>query len=130
MRVFLVLIFLISYFGSAQITPSNAANETTEQMVHACRKIQYVDINPDGTVTGLSNDFDTGHCWGAISAVEALTELLREQGKICGGASTRTQSVAIFMEYAKRHPERYNQLFTAVGVDSMREAFPCKTRSK
>lgn len=130
MRVFLVLIFSFESLAFAQNIPLNAANETTEQMVHACQKIQYAEINADGSVTGLSNDFDTGHCWGAIGAVEALTELLREQGKICGSVSTRTQSIAIFMEYAKRHPERYNQLFTAVGVDSMREAFPCKMRTR
>ncbi len=42
---------------------------------------------------------------------------------------TVTQMIAIFVDYTKRHPERYSEDFIDVALDAMRSAFPCPLQS-
>ena len=41
-----------------------------------------------------------------------------------------TQWVAIFIDYTKRHPKRYNDLFVMVAIASAQEPFPCPTSKR
>jgi len=39
--------------------------------------------------------------------------------------STRTQLIAIFVRFAQKHPERYQEDFVFVTLSALKSAFPC-----
>jgi len=63
--------------------------------------------------------------------VQRMTVLISRETKLrlfgaCTPAtSTRTQLIAIFVNYAKRNPQRYSEEFADVVFDALAEAFPC-----
>jgi hypothetical protein len=92
-------------------------------MVSACHDISIAHVS--GDQAAFSRTFDSGKCWGAFSVIQQ--QFSSPGFSICApGESTRTQYVVIFVDYAKRHPERYSEDFLRVAVDALREAFPCK----
>ncbi len=78
---------------------------------------------------------DTGVCWGAFGTIQGLIVWTDGDGTpilgVCAPAnSKRTQLIAIFVLYAKNHPEKYSEGFTRVAIPALREAFPCKALKK
>ena len=130
-------VFLLTNFASAKAQVGNA-KQTAEVVLSACRDISKAQINSDGTV-GLPMNFDTGRCWGAFSTLPAVMAYVYNAQyagahpfpyRVCSKDKdvTVTQMIAIFTEYANRHPERYQDDFLDVALDAMRAAFPCPTR--
>jgi hypothetical protein len=105
--------------------------DTTEEMLSACRPITESKV-ADGKVN-LPQTFDAGVCWGAFAAIQDETTWADESGErhfeICTTEeSTRTQLIAIFVEYAKRNPSKYSEEFHRVALAALREAFPCRVQ--
>jgi len=72
-------------------------------------------------------------CWGAFSVIQDETRWIEETGKrqfgICTPEhSTRTQLIAIFVDYAKRNPSKYSDEFHIVVAAALQEAFPCRAQ--
>ena len=83
-----------------------------------------------GDAVHMPQTFDAGVCWGAFAVIQKMTRWADSGGKryfgVCNPAnSTRTQLIAIFVEYAKHHPQKYSDDFDDVVLDGLREAFPC-----
>jgi hypothetical protein len=109
---------------------SPAFGETAEEMASACRIVAAAKV-VDGQVA-LPQDFDSGVCWGAFATLEkAVSVIVGSQsnvptfGACTPETSTRTQLIAIFVEYTRRHPERLHESFFNIAIDSLRTAFPC-----
>ena len=108
--------------------------ETAEEMVSACHFI--LDAKVSNNEVDVPNDSESGLCWGAFLVLQKVIVIAAHGEKIpflrvCAPAdSTRTQLIAVFVEYAKRHPERYNEDFFFVAIDAERASFPCNLQKK
>ena len=108
-------------------------------MVSACRGIANADVVNDGTVR-MKDTAENGLCWGYFSTFPIIisTTYNLHYGtsptyplRVCvKGGITVNQIIAIFMEYAKRHPERYTHDAFLVEIDALKEAFPCAVGRK
>lgn len=128
-----LLTFSVSYASPQE--PSRAPTETTEQMVSACRGVADADVRSDGSVQ-LSDTMNSGLCWGFFSVFPVVLRATYNAHygasqtypfRVCvtGGVSVN-QLIAVFLDYARRHPERYVQDAFIVELDAMKEAFPCR----
>jgi hypothetical protein len=112
------------------LLPVPAFGQSSEDMMSACRKV--VDAQVSDQTVVLPTDFHSGMCWGAFASIQAASRIIytdepRPVLRVCAPASsTRTQLVAVFMRYAKEHPERLHEGFFQVAWDALRQAFPCK----
>ena len=77
---------------------------------------------------------ETGICWGALAVVQELITWNDPNAEgllfgVCAPAkSSRTQLIAIFIEYAKRNPKGYSEKFSDVVLDALQQTFPCKAQ--
>jgi hypothetical protein len=112
---------------SAMALPTLA--ESTEEMLSSCRRVAEGKVG-NGDVT-FQPDFETGMCWGAFAALQKVTNIALAPGKqpalgVCGPKdSTRTQDIAIFIDFVRRNPQRLHEDFVLVAYDALRAAFPC-----
>src|ERR1700722_6548286 len=106
--------------------PVMASAETAERMLSACKGVSEAKMTDDDHVQ-LPEDMDTGMCWGAFSVIDTAFRLadvikpatsttpalIRPPLKACfaGKKISRTQEVAIFVDYAKRNPQRLHEDF-------------------
>jgi hypothetical protein len=104
--------------------------ETVEEMLSACRPMTDAPVS-DGTVH-LPATYNAGLCWGAFAMVQRVITIagdvetpIRLFGVCAPATSTRTQLIAIFVEYAKSNPQRYSEDFADVVFVALRQAFPC-----
>jgi hypothetical protein len=106
--------------------------ETAEEMVSACREVSAARITGDNAY--FPETFQSGLCWGSFGVTQTIIAAMHSSGPhpdIClPGVSNRTQLIAIFLEYMKRNPKRYNEDFLLVALDATREAFPCREPQK
>jgi hypothetical protein len=122
-----LLLIAIAMFGIC--CGQRCMAETAEEMLSACRPVMNAKVT-DGKIN-LPLDFDSGSCWGAFGAIQDLLTAVNASTKkpmfgVClSESTTRTQLIAIFVRYAEKHPERYNERFVWVADNAIREAFPC-----
>jgi hypothetical protein len=129
------LIFLCSAFLLFIAAPLSKA-ETVEEMLSACRPLAEAKVSEGNVyVPHDLNDREAGICWGAFAVIQrVITWTYTEDSdqpilSVCAPEkSTRTQLIAVFVEYAKSHPHRYSEDFTHLVFDALREAFPCKVQ--
>jgi len=82
----------------------------------------------------MNADFESGFCWGAFATIDqmlmAIDAATRRPifGVCLPKEHTRYQMIAIFVRYAEKHPERYNDDSPWVAFDAAREAFPCSKK--
>ena len=107
--------------------------ETTEKLLSDCRPVTQAKVMSDGSVM-MNADFESGFCWGAFVIIDQMLMTVdgatnRPLFGVCIPKDhTRYQMIAIFVRYAEKHPERYNEDIPWVAVDAAREAFPCPTK--
>ncbi len=126
-RIFAVL--FLSLLGA-----SICKAETVEEMVSNCHSVVNAPVSNDQVM--IREDRASGICWGAFLVFQQMIMIvdypsdkhpLHPFFKVCAPEeSTRTQLIAVFYEYAKKHPERYHEDFFFVALDAERAAFPCK----
>ena len=106
-----------------------AFGESTEVMLSACRPIAKAEIFEDKVT--IPQDFPAGTCWGAFAVLQEIirhTDRGRRVYSICAPAnSTRSQLIAVFVDYTGKNPQRLHEDFFNVAVDSLRVSFPCET---
>jgi hypothetical protein len=111
------------------VTASLGLAESAEEMLSSCKQIADAKVS-NGKVT-LPQDFQSGKCWGAFGTFQELASVIINPAKepafgVCAPASsTRTQYIAIFVEYVRRNPKRLNDGFFDVAWAALVDAFPC-----
>lgn len=117
--ILLILLVLCAHGVSA---------ESTQDMVGSCQLLSETRVD-QGRVQ-LPQDFSSGKCWGAFAVVQKVINAIDTDKRPIFGVcapkeSTRTQLIAVFVEYARRNPSRYHEDFFAVALASLQAAFPC-----
>jgi hypothetical protein len=103
------------------------------------------DANSDNTVLaackrwGVENKFvpedlaeahSNGECWGIIRTLGHVSELLQPKHRSCPPPDVNYgQIMRVIVAYIERRPQRLeNEHFYVLGIEAMREAWPCKKR--
>jgi hypothetical protein len=113
------------------LSPSVTFAESAEVMLSACREVASARVSEN--TAEIPEDFDSGMCWGAFAATQKAIVITNSrnasEGPVLGvcapSESNRTQLIAVFIEYARTHPERLHEDFFLVALDALRKAFPC-----
>jgi hypothetical protein len=116
------------------ITAANAAEED----VHSARSmLPYCKLTSKQTMASPRNALMYGQCFGVISGVVTMMEVLRQAqaaGKadldpaLCVDIPRDTailQLVDAVVKYADRHPELATERFETVAFSAFRDAWPC-----
>ena len=120
----------LALLGLLVLWPIHAFGESAGELYSACKSIAEAKIAHGGTI-GLRQDFDTGLCWGAFASLQKIITANDSAGRLLLGVctspeSTRSELIAVFVEYVRRHPERRHDDFMAVALDAFDAAYPCK----
>ena len=110
------------------VCASWASADSTQELLSACRDVAEAKIDSKGIA--ISKNFDSGLCWGAFGVYQRVTVMVDSTGDHLFAACVpqavkRSQDIAIFVEFAKRHPERLHEEAFDVVMDALRSAFPC-----
>lgn len=108
--------------------PSTSQAQSTQEMLSFCRAVSASKTTSEGVA--LPRDFESGVCWGAFAAIQAVIVRARPGEQpfllVCAPPkSTRLQLIAVFVRYSEDHPNRLHEDFMDVALDSLRQAFPC-----
>lgn len=96
-------------------------------MFSSCKPLTDAQIKGDTVV--LPPGFESGMCWGAFSALQRLIVKAYDGQpifRVC--APPKSTRIQLFVEYARRNPQRLHEDFFDVAVDALRAAFPCQAR--
>jgi hypothetical protein len=110
---------------------SSAFAETAQEMLSACRPIAKANLSGSkGKATG-PDTFNAGKCWGAFTVIQNAIERVDDRMlliyNLCPPAeSSKTQLIAMFVDYAEKNPQRLQEEFFDVFLDALRKAFPCQ----
>jgi len=121
MRYLLLFVLTITSVASA---------ESAEHMLSSCRWVETAHFR--GEDVAVPRDFESGMCWGAFDVVQTVIGVVADPAKgpifgVCAPSeSTRTQLIAIFVEYVKRNPKTMSDDFFFAARKALREVFPCK----
>jgi hypothetical protein len=101
---------------------------SAEEMVSNCKAVAEARIVGDELM--VPTDFDSGRCWGAFVSFNTATHYASYSNKplfaICYPPEVSvSQEIKIFIAYAQKHPEQYQNNFFQVAVSANKEAFPC-----
>jgi len=115
-----------------------AANAAVEEDVHSARNmLTYCKLNAKQTMANARNALMYGQCFGMISGVVMMTEVLRQAqaaGKaqldptLCvaiPGETTILQLVDAVVKYGEAHPDQGRERFEVVAYNALRDAWPC-----
>lgn len=122
---FLLSLMAIAAFG----IPLPCRADTTETVLSNCRDVAKAKVTSDGVM--LNPNYESGYCMGAFAVVAQMLMAVDSAthkplfGVCLNSHHTRTQLIAVFVRYAEKHPERYNEDFPWVAFDAAKEAFPC-----
>jgi len=114
---------------ACSIKPLHA--DKTQDLLSRCRPLTHARTS--GNSVEMKEDFESGYCWGAFATIDQMLMAYTPATKqplfnVClPNDHTRYQMISIFVLYAEKHPERYNEDVPWVAFDAAREAFPCKT---
>ena len=118
---------LIFVIGLLLSTVAHALS--AEELVSKCRP--YANAKVDGEKITIPGTIDTNFCWGVFTATFNLTYLVDADTKrrflpVCAPTGIRqTQYIKVFLKYADDHPERLNEEYFVVLLDSLRSVWPC-----
>jgi len=128
----------IIYAASIALTIT-AANAAVEEDVHSAhRMLPYCKLNSKQTMANTRNALMYGQCFGVISGIVLMTELLRQAaaaGKaeldpvLCveiPGDTPILQLVDAVVKYGESHPDQTRERFEVLAFSAFRDAWPCR----
>jgi hypothetical protein len=123
LRFLVLLLLIVAGLSSGK----SCQAETTEEMLSACRALSHAKVS-NGAVE-VPTDYDSGVCWGAFSVLMELLTAIDAKTKEpilrvhMPDHVTETQLIAIFVQYADKHPETYTKHFEWVAINAIVDAF-------
>jgi hypothetical protein len=118
---------VVVVFASLALAPAAYA-ESTAELLGSCKTV--ADGKVEGDKIWFREDYATGTCWGTFATFQRAINTLDDKRlrffRVCAPAtSTRHQLIAIFVEYARRNPQRLHEDFYPVVLSALVDAFPC-----
>jgi hypothetical protein len=116
----------------------STANAAAEEDVHSARSmLPYCKLTSRQTMTNARNALLYGQCFGVISGIVMMTEVLR-QAQAAGKASldpalcmeipgntSILQLVDVVVKYIEAHPDQAGERLEVVAFAALRHAFSC-----
>jgi hypothetical protein len=116
-----------------------AANAGVEEDVHSAhRMLPYCKLTSKQTMANTKNALMYGQCFGVISGIVLMTELLRQAAAagraeldpaLCveiPGDTTILQLVDAVVKYGESHPVQTGERFEVLAFSAFRDAWPCR----
>jgi hypothetical protein len=106
-----------------------ASAQSAEQMLSSCKWIENAKVSGDDVA--IPRDFESGECWGAFGVVQNVIWVAdpsqgRRLFEVCAPSeSSRTQLIAIFVDYVKHNPKTMSDKFFFTARAALANAFPC-----
>jgi hypothetical protein len=114
------------------------ANATAEEDTHSAHfMLPYCKLSSRQTMANPKNALIYGQCFGTISGVVMMTEVLR-QARAAGkaeldpalcveipGDTTILQLIDRVVKYGEAHPDQGRERFEVVAYNALRDAWPC-----
>jgi len=118
------------------ITTANAA---VEEDVHSANfMLRYCKLTSKQTMANTKNALIYGQCFGMVSGVVTMVELLRQADAsgqaqldpiLCTdipGNTTIQQLVDVVVKYGSTHPDQARERFEVLAFKAMHDAWPCR----
>jgi hypothetical protein len=120
------------------IVPVATASAAVEEDTHSAHfMLPYCKLNSRQTMASPKNALIYGQCFGVISGIVMMTEVLR-QGRAVGkaeldpalcveipGDTTILQLIDRVVRYGEAHPDQGRDRFEAVAFNALHDAWPC-----
>lgn len=116
-----------------------SANAAVEEDVHSAHfMLPYCKLTSRQTMANSRNALIYGQCFGVVSGIVMMAELLRQAaaaGKaeldpaLCveiPGNTTILQLIDAVVKYGEAHPDQGRERFEAVAFTALRDAWPCR----
>ena len=109
-----------------------ALGESTEEMLSSCKAVSEAKVSD--TTAAFPKNFESGECWGALSALQYVSRLVDLKGQpllpigCVPEKTTRTQLVAIFVAYARDNPQLWHEDFVSIAMTAFKAAFQCRPK--
>jgi Rap1a immunity proteins len=114
------------------------AHAAVEEDTHSAHfMLPYCKLSPKQTMATARNGLIYGQCFGMVSGIVLMTELLR-QARAAGkaqldpalcveipGDMTILQLIDRIVKYAEAHPDQGRERLEVVAFNALREAWPC-----
>jgi len=125
--------------GALMALTITTANAAAEEDVHSAHfMLPYCKLTSKQTMANTRNALMYGQCFGVVSGIVLMTELLR-QAEASGqaqldpilctdipGDTTIERLVNVVVKYGATHPDRSHERFEALAFSALRDAWPCR----
>ncbi len=115
------------------------ADATTEEDVHSAHfMLPYCKLTAKQTMANARNALIYGQCFGMVSGIVAMAELVR-QAETSGqaeldpvmcvdipGNTTILQVINVVVRYGDIHPDQTHERFEIFAFSALRDAWPCR----
>ncbi len=115
------------------------ANAAVEEDVHSAHfMLPYCKLTSKQTMANTKNALIYGQCFGVVSGIVMMTELLRQaeaSGKaqldpvLCTeipGNTTIEHLVNVVVKYGAAHPDQTHERFEVLAFTALHDAWPCR----
>ena len=115
-----------------------SAHAAAEEDVHSAHfMLPYCKLNSRQTMANPKNALIYGQCFGMVSGIVMMTEVLRQAqaaGKaaldpaLCveiPGDTTILQLISVVVKYGEAHPDQAHDRFEVLAYNALHDAWPC-----
>jgi Rap1a immunity proteins len=126
-------------YGALAALMITTANAAVQEDVHSAHfMLPYCKLSPKQTMANAKNALIYGECFGMVSGVVMMIELLRQaeasgqahlEPILCTdipGNTTIEHLVDVVVKYGSTHPDETHERFEALAFTALHDAWPCK----
>jgi Rap1a immunity proteins len=125
--------------GTLTVLAIATANAAVEEDVHSAHfMLPYCKLTSKQTVASVKNALIYGQCFGMVSGVVTMMELLRQAAAsgqaqldpiLCTdipGDTTIEHLVDVVVKYGSTHPDETHERLEVLAFKALHDAWPCK----
>ena len=126
-------------YGALAALMITTANAAVQEDVHSAHfMLPYCKLSSRQTMANAKNALIYGQCFGAVSGIVMMTELLRHaqasgqaqlEPILCTeipGDTTIEHLVDVVVKYGSTHPDLMHERFEVLAFSALHDAWPCK----
>jgi Rap1a immunity proteins len=126
-------------YGALAALMITTANAAVQEDVHSAHfMLPYCKLSPKQTMATAKNALIYGECFGIVSGIVMMIELLRQaeaSGQVhlepilctdIPGNTAIEHLVDVVVKYGSTHPDETHERFEALAFTALHDAWPCK----